>query len=219
MTSKVPLYSSNGPSPLLPLSSLPTNHFTQTNHPSTLPPDLKTTTDDAIPAYLTTLPDPFIQNHTKTNVRFLLGYTAVAIAGFTFYADRKLGWEATTSPWIIAAVGVYFVLNSALTYWIWGVERGEVFSGVRKGSGELVCFPAFVFEMMGKGERGREGWLANMGACVGVDIDSVVDEETFPRLYGSGEVYGCEREGGGKGCRGGVYAVVLEGWGLSGAGF
>lgn len=67
----------------------------------------------------------------------MLGYSAVAIAAFTFYADRKLGWEATKSPWIIAAVVSYFVLNTAFTYWIWAVEAGEVFSGKRK-SGETV---------------------------------------------------------------------------------
>jgi hypothetical protein len=103
-------------------------------------PDLKSTTDDAIAPYLTTLPRPytFAQDHTRTNVRFALGYTAVAIAAFTFYADRKLGWEATQSPWIIAAVASYFVLNSALTCWVWGVEAGEVFRGRREG-GETVC--------------------------------------------------------------------------------
>lgn len=81
-------------------------------------------------------------DNTKSNIRFLLGYSAVAIAGFTFYADRKLGWEATTSPWIIAAVVSYFILNSALTFWIWAVEAGEVFSGKRK-TGETVC-PLFL---------------------------------------------------------------------------
>ena len=102
--------------------------------------DLKTNSDDALQPYLTTLPAPytFVVDHTKTNVRFVLGYSAVAIAAFTFYADRKLHWEATTSPWIIVAVVVYFILNSALTYWVWGVEAGEVFSGKRK-TGETVC--------------------------------------------------------------------------------
>lgn len=68
----------------------------------------------------------------------MVGYSAVAIAGFTFYADRTLGWEATKSPWIIAAVATYFVLNTFLTYWIWAVEAGEVYSGKRK-TGETVC--------------------------------------------------------------------------------
>ncbi|EYE91842.1 signal peptidase complex subunit 2 [Aspergillus ruber CBS 135680] len=111
-TTKVPVYSSN---------------------------DLKSTTDDALSPYLTTLPTPytFTQDHTLTNIRFLLGYTAVAIAGATFYADRYLGWEATTSSWVIAAVSAYFVLNGVFTYWVWFVEGGEVFRG-RRGSGELI---------------------------------------------------------------------------------
>ncbi|EAU35216.1 conserved hypothetical protein [Aspergillus terreus NIH2624] len=107
--------------------------------------DLKSTTDDALAPYLGTLPQPytFAQDHAKTNVRFLLGYSAVAIAAFTFYADRKLGWEATRSPWIFAAVGSYFVLNSLLTYWIWAVEAGEVYRGKRK-SGETISLRSSV---------------------------------------------------------------------------
>ncbi|KAL5001650.1 microsomal signal peptidase 25 kDa subunit-domain-containing protein [Aspergillus recurvatus] len=109
------------------------------------PNDLKSTTDDALVPYLTTLPQPytFKQDHFKTNVRFIVGYSAVAIAAFTFYADRKLGWEATTSPWVIAAVGSYFILNSLLTYWIWAVEASEVFRGKRK-SGEAISIRSSV---------------------------------------------------------------------------
>ncbi|RDW81673.1 signal peptidase complex subunit 2 [Aspergillus mulundensis] len=105
------------------------------------PNDLKSTTDDALVPYLSTLPQPytFKQDHFKTNVRFALGYSAVAIAAFTFYADRKLGWEATTSSWVIAAVVSYFILNSLLTYWIWAVEASEVFRGKRK-SGETIQY-------------------------------------------------------------------------------
>ncbi|KAA8648482.1 hypothetical protein EYZ11_002001 [Aspergillus tanneri] len=101
--------------------------------------DLKSTTDDSLAPYLTTLPRPytFTQDHSKTNIRFLLGYSAVSIAAFTFYADRKLGWEATKSPWVIAAVSSYFILNTLLTYWIWAVEAGEVFRGKRQ-SGEMI---------------------------------------------------------------------------------
>lgn len=105
------------------------------------PTDLKSTTDDALSPYLTTLPNPytFTQDHTKTTIRFLIGYTAVAIAAFTFYADRYLGWEATTSPWILAAVGSYFALNTIFTVWVWGVEGGEVFRGRRGLGGDVVC--------------------------------------------------------------------------------
>ncbi|EPS31518.1 hypothetical protein PDE_06473 [Penicillium oxalicum 114-2] len=101
--------------------------------------ELKSTSDDALLPYLTNLPAPytFSADNTKSNIRFLLGYSAVAIAAGTFYADRKLGWEATTSPWIIIAVVTYFALNSVLTFWIWAVEAGEVFNGKRK-SGETI---------------------------------------------------------------------------------
>lgn len=104
--------------------------------------DLKSTTDDALAPYLVNLPKPhgYTQDHTKTTVRFIVGFPAVALAGFTFYADRYLGWEATQSPWIIASVVVYFLLNSVFTVWVWLIEGGEVFSG-RRSNGEVVCFP------------------------------------------------------------------------------
>ncbi|KAJ5085300.1 hypothetical protein N7532_010071 [Penicillium argentinense] len=101
--------------------------------------DLKSTTDDALLPYLCTLPAPyaFKVDYTKSNIRFALGYSAIVIAAFTFYADRKLGWEAVSSPWILAAVVAYFTLNSILTFWLWAVEAGEVFAGKRK-SGETI---------------------------------------------------------------------------------
>ncbi|KAI4250774.1 MAG: hypothetical protein LQ352_005260 [Teloschistes flavicans] len=88
--------------------------------------DLKNTTDDALPNYLTSL--KFKQSHFLTDVRLGLGYSAVAIAGITFYADHKLGWDAT-KYWTLLAVVAYFILNGALTYWIWGVEKGKIFTG------------------------------------------------------------------------------------------
>ncbi|KAI4155338.1 MAG: hypothetical protein L6R39_001260 [Caloplaca ligustica] len=93
--------------------------------------DLKNTTDDALPNYLTSL--KFKQAHTLADVRLALGYSAVVIAGATFYADYKLGWDATKF-WTLWAVIAYFVLNSALTYWIWGVEKGKIFTGEFNGS-------------------------------------------------------------------------------------
>ena len=93
--------------------------------------DLKNTTDDALPNYLTSL--KFKQSHVLTDVRLALGYLAVAIAGATFYADYKLGWEATKG-WTLWAVIVYFILNSALTVWIWRFERGKIFVGERNNT-------------------------------------------------------------------------------------
>lgn len=148
-SNKVPVYSTNGLCPLIYSSEPQSQPFKTIQVPmctlytyanNLLLLDLKSTSDDALLPYLTSLPAPyaFAADNTKTNIRFVLGYSAVAIAGFTFYADRKLGWEATSSPWIIAAVASYFILNSALTFWIWAVEAGEVFSGKRK-TGETVC--------------------------------------------------------------------------------
>ncbi|KEF63320.1 uncharacterized protein A1O9_01297 [Exophiala aquamarina CBS 119918] len=100
--------------------------------------DLKNATDDAISPYLTSLPNPytFKQQHGTTNVRLALGYSAVIIAGVLFYADYKLGWDDTkayTAPACLA----YFILNGILTYWIWAVEAGTIFVGVREGGQKL----------------------------------------------------------------------------------
>jgi Microsomal signal peptidase 25 kDa subunit (SPC25) len=92
-------------------------------------PDLKNTTDDALPNYLTSL--KFRQSHTQTDIRLFLGYSAVAIAGTLFYFDWKHGWDATkayTAPAVIA----YFIINGIFSYWIWAVEKGVVFAGEGK---------------------------------------------------------------------------------------
>ncbi|KAL1651179.1 hypothetical protein SLS58_000517 [Diplodia intermedia] len=93
-------------------------------------PDLKNTTDDALPNYLNSL--KFRQSHSLTDVRLALGYTAVIIAGALFYFDYKFGWDATkayTGPAVVA----YFVLNSAFMYWMYFVEKGTVYSGEKDG--------------------------------------------------------------------------------------
>ena len=94
-------------------------------------PDLKNTTDDALPNYLTSL--KFRQSHFLTDVRLSIGYAAVSIAGVTFYLDYKLGWDKTKDLTLWAVIA-YFLLNGALTYWIWGIEKGKVFSGEREGT-------------------------------------------------------------------------------------
>lgn len=88
--------------------------------------DLKNTTDDALPNYLTSL--KFEQSHFLTDVRLVLGYSAVLIAAITFAFDYKLGWDKTKDHTFWAVIA-YFVLNGALTVWIWGIEKGKVFAG------------------------------------------------------------------------------------------
>ena len=101
--------------------------------------DLKNTTDDALPNYLNSL--KFKQSHLYTDIRLLLGFAAVSIAGATFYFDYTLGWDKTKAGTFWAVIA-YFVLNGALTLWIWGVEKGRVYVGDLKGV--KVCgFPPF----------------------------------------------------------------------------
>ena len=96
--------------------------------------DLKNTTDDALGNYLRSL--SFTQDNSKLDTRLAIGYMSVLVAAATFAADYKWGWEATKT-WTAVAVVVYAVLNGAFTWWMWGVERGVVFEGVREG-GRLV---------------------------------------------------------------------------------
>jgi len=96
--------------------------------------ELKNTTDDALGNYLRGL--KFEQDNTKLDVRLAIGYASVVIAAATFAADYKLGWEATKT-WTAVAVVAYALLNGAFTYWMWAVEKGCVFDGVREG--KKVC--------------------------------------------------------------------------------
>ncbi|KAF4636525.1 hypothetical protein G7Y89_g1562 [Cudoniella acicularis] len=97
--------------------------------------DLKNTTDDALPTYLNSL--GFKQSHTLTDTRLALGYSAFAICSATFYWDYKFGFENTKQYTTIAVI-IYTILNSILTFWIWGVEKGTVYIGTSKTTGEKI---------------------------------------------------------------------------------
>jgi signal peptidase complex subunit 2 len=99
--------------------------------------DLKNTSDDAIPNYLNSL--KFRQSHTLTDVRLALGYSAFLVAGACFLWDYKFGFEST-KYYTAAAVAVYTLLNSALSLWIWGVEKGTTYVGTTPGGEKVCCF-------------------------------------------------------------------------------
>ncbi|EFR02144.1 hypothetical protein MGYG_05146 [Nannizzia gypsea CBS 118893] len=93
--------------------------------------ELKNTSDDAITTYLTLgLPKPnrFVASNTKSDIRLMIGYSAVSIAGVSFYFDYMKGWEFT-APWMLYAVIAYFILNTVYTGWIALVENRQVFEG------------------------------------------------------------------------------------------
>lgn len=106
------------------------------------PSDLKNTLDDHLPVYLSTAttlsgaPLPreqrFTPSHFKNYVRLGLGYSSVAVAAYIFYLDYylKKDFKDTKQVTLYAVVG-YFILNTALTLWMWFGERGLVFAGSR----------------------------------------------------------------------------------------
>ncbi|KXX73387.1 Signal peptidase complex subunit SPC2 [Madurella mycetomatis] len=121
-----------GGPPLTSHRSVPSNP--SLTSPALLSPDLKNTSDDAIPNYLNSL--SFRQSHHLTDVRLALGYSAFLLAGACFLWDYKLGFDSTKYL-TAAAVAVYTLLNGALTLWILYVERGTVYEGTAP-SGETV---------------------------------------------------------------------------------
>ncbi|KAH6630826.1 microsomal signal peptidase 25 kDa subunit-domain-containing protein [Chaetomium sp. MPI-SDFR-AT-0129] len=97
--------------------------------------DLKNTTDDAIPNYLNSI--GFTQSHTLTDVRLALGYSAFALAAACFAWDYHFGFESTKYL-TAAAVALYTLLNGALTLWVLYAERGTVYVGTSRATGETV---------------------------------------------------------------------------------
>lgn len=100
-------------------------------------PELKTTSDDALANYLNSL--KFRQSNFLLDVRLALGYFTFFVAGATFLWDKKLGFEST-KHWTAAALVVYFVFNTVLTWWMLVTEKGVVYQGTAP-SGEFVCSP------------------------------------------------------------------------------
>jgi len=88
--------------------------------------DLKNTSDDAIPNYLNSL--KLRESHRLTDVRLALGYSAFLLSAACFAWDYKFGFESTKHL-TAAAVALYTLLNTALTVWIFYVERGTVYVG------------------------------------------------------------------------------------------
>lgn len=97
-------------------------------------PDLKNTSDDAIPNYLNSL--KFKQSHRLQDIRLALGYGAFTIAALCFLWDYQLGWDST-KHFTAAAVVLYTIINGALTFWMSMVEKDIVYEGTAP-SGEKV---------------------------------------------------------------------------------
>ncbi len=74
----------------------------------------------------------FTQSHYLADVRLSLGYSAFVVAGACFLWDYKFGFEST-KYYTAAAVALYAILNSALTLWIWTVEKQTIYVGTAPG--------------------------------------------------------------------------------------
>lgn len=100
-------------------------------------PDLKNSTDDALVLYLNSI--HFRQSYQLTDVRIALSAAASVIAAATFYFDYTFGFDKTKQYTTVAVI-VYFAINGFLTFWIWAVEKGNVYQGTHKRTGARVSF-------------------------------------------------------------------------------
>ena len=130
--------------------------------------DLKNTTDDVLPVFLSSL--RFRQSHLVSDVRLALGYSAVALSAATFLLDRQYGWDKT-KDYTLWAVVVYFVLNTALNGWMTFVEKGQVFVGTRDNI--TVWWRAF---------------FTTAVAADGSDLHRDAVREVLPRIQGQSHV-------------------------------
>jgi hypothetical protein len=104
-----------------------------------------------------------------------------------FYYDWTQGWESS-KPYTAPAVVIYFILNAAFTYWIWGIEKGTIFVGYAK-SGEKVRFTLLmVSEALGslvrllfdflQRTKNKLGCVSNMVVCSQIRISSHTKKHT-----------------------------------------
>ncbi|PRT54292.1 Signal peptidase complex subunit SPC2 [Wickerhamiella sorbophila] len=89
-------------------------------------PDLKAVADETVPYIMDKL--GFQQNYTFEIVRLVFSYLAVAAAGFTFWIEKKKGWEGAY-PVIAALVIFYFSMLSVAFVWQKFVERRAIYIG------------------------------------------------------------------------------------------
>jgi len=92
--------------------------------------ELKHTLDDAVKRYLGR-PDNYSQNHTHTDVRLGLGYTAVLVAAATGFYSWKISFGESRLG-VIAGVVAYMLLSGAQMLYAYFIEGDTVFVGKRK---------------------------------------------------------------------------------------
>ncbi|KAI8869147.1 hypothetical protein GQ42DRAFT_163630 [Ramicandelaber brevisporus] len=95
--------------------------------------DLKLACDDALRAYLTSDEVGYKEYHTHTDVKLVLGYLSVVVAGI----DAYMTWTSPVNPatlWITkTCLFLYIALNSIYVLYTTFVQKNTVFVGVKKG--------------------------------------------------------------------------------------
>ncbi|KAF7296601.1 Signal peptidase complex component [Mycena chlorophos] len=92
--------------------------------------ELKNACDDALKRYLSR-PELFKQNHQHTDVRLVLGWLSVFVAGGTGLYGYKVEFEAS-KPVVWAGLILYILLTCTQTLYSYFVEGDIIYVGKRK---------------------------------------------------------------------------------------
>ena len=73
----------------------------------------------------------YVQSHTLTDIRLILGYAAVLAVAAAAYYEYKVGFQQAKA-WSMLSVGIYFLLNGGLYIWTTYIESDTIYVG-KKG--------------------------------------------------------------------------------------
>jgi signal peptidase complex subunit 2 len=102
--------------------------------------ELKNAIDDHIKKYLTTSLS-FVQNHTHTDVKLVLGYVACIFAGVASWYGYVNSFE-DSKPLTTICVAAYFGLNTVALLYGMFAEKDALFVGRKAVSGEIIRIDA-----------------------------------------------------------------------------
>ncbi|ORE01984.1 microsomal signal peptidase 25 kDa subunit [Rhizopus microsporus var. microsporus] len=98
---------------------------------------IKNAVDDEIARYYTKEQN-FVQSHTHTDIRLLLGYVSCFIAGGAFYYEYKTSFREAI-PVTMFSVISFWILQALAAVYQYTIEKDEVFMGSQYSHGREVA--------------------------------------------------------------------------------
>ncbi|CCA71996.1 hypothetical protein PIIN_05931 [Serendipita indica DSM 11827] len=93
--------------------------------------ELKVACDDALRRYIAHADTSFRTSHRHTDVKLVLGWASVIVAGLTAFYGYKVDFEKS-KPAVWAGVILYILLSGAQTLYTYFIEGETIFIGKRK---------------------------------------------------------------------------------------